>query len=168
MALQNAWTWDGPCFNGVLELFYSTMAVCSVIWVYIQWLIVCQEFYYGQQIPLNQQQRPNSHCWTPVHRTVLDDSRHARWDLPPSLCSVWVISTWMGCRFLHQLCWIGACFRPSQRALLSGMVWAQEVLHCPVKLAKVGLDVKSLLSECSSRAECLAVPPGCVLLHASF
>lgn len=113
MALQNACTWDGPCFHGVLELLYSTMAVCSVIWFYIEWLIMCQEFYYGQQILFNQQQRPNSHCWTSVLRAVLDDSRHARWDLPRSLCSMWATSMWMGCRFPHQLCWAGAGFRPS-------------------------------------------------------
>lgn len=36
MALENAWTWDGPCFNDVLELFDRIVALCSVIWVYVQ------------------------------------------------------------------------------------------------------------------------------------
>lgn len=112
MALQNVLTGDGLCFNDVLELFDSILAFLSVIWVYIQWLITCQEFHYGQQISFNRQQRPNSHCLTSLLRTMLDDSRHTRWDLPPSLCSVWAISKWMGCRFPCELCCVGACFRP--------------------------------------------------------
>lgn len=141
MALQNVLAVAGLGCNDVLELFDSILAFLSVIWDYIQQLIMCRSFIMDDNISFSQQQRPNSHCLTSLLTTALDD-RHSRWDLPPSPCSVWVITSGWAADFpvlrrsLFQA-WL------ESSAVRYGMAgW--EVFAVSAELANVGLPIKAL------------------------